>query len=164
MFRHRYRQMLTFPAVAVWCCGTLLAAEVELPSSLKACAALKRNSERLGCYDRAIEQLSADTPDQTVAAEVSAESMFGMNAETTPAGRSAITRTEIAEIRSPVRTIRMPGGATVIELENGQVWRQERSTNLSLKVGDAVTISRAALGAFKLSAPNGRFVRVSRIK
>lgn len=53
----------------------------------------------------------------------------------------------------------------MVTLDNGQTWRElAKSTYVPLKVGDEVTISRAALGSFMMSVPNGRPLRVRRVK
>jgi ABC-type enterochelin transport system ATPase subunit len=58
-----------------------------------------------------------------------------------------------------------PHGERVIALENGQVWMQKSLENvIRIKVGDQVTIRRAALGSFMLSPPSGQSIRVTRVK
>jgi hypothetical protein len=57
-----------------------------------------------------------------------------------------------------------PGGALVIELDNGQRWQQLGSADMELEVGDPVTISRAMLGSFWLAPPSGRGSKVSRLR
>jgi len=71
---------------------------------------------------------------------------------------------EIKSVQATVTaTHHGPGGALVIELDNGQRWKQLGSADMGLKVGDSVTISRALLGSFWLAPPNGRGSKVSRL-
>jgi hypothetical protein len=55
-------------------------------------------------------------------------------------------------------------GAVIIDLDNGQRWRQNGSADMGLETGDTVTISRAMLGSFWLAPPNGRGSKVSRLQ
>jgi len=58
-----------------------------------------------------------------------------------------------------------PAGGVVVDLDNGQRWRQTTfDQDLMLKVGDAVHIRRATLGSFILGAPSGRFAHVARVR
>jgi hypothetical protein len=52
-----------------------------------------------------------------------------------------------------------------VKLDNGQTWREQTgSSYTTLKVGDEVTINRAALGSFMMSTTKGRPLRVRRLK
>jgi hypothetical protein len=53
----------------------------------------------------------------------------------------------------------------VVTLADGQVWAQlDPDTRAKLKVGDTVTIRRAALGSYLLVTPSGMATRVKRLK
>jgi hypothetical protein len=53
----------------------------------------------------------------------------------------------------------------ILELDNGQVWRQQDSdVRLLVSQGETVTITRASLGTFRLIDKSGRFARFKRIK
>jgi hypothetical protein len=55
-------------------------------------------------------------------------------------------------------------GRTVVTLDNDQVWRQlSPDTDLFLKLGDSVTISRAFLGSYWLATPTKRGSKVTRV-
>lgn len=55
-------------------------------------------------------------------------------------------------------------GALVIDLDNGQQWRQTSgSSSPLLEVGHEVTITRAALNSFRMSTPSGRALKVKRV-
>jgi hypothetical protein len=135
-----------------------------LPASLEACAALLRDAERLACYDQAVEALKsgkADTP-------VSAENMFGASGEIaagSPDSRS-VKREELKQISGIVTSLRRTNdGMILIELDNGQVWRQQDSdTRMMVATGDRVTIVRASMGTFRIADKTGRFARFKRVR
>jgi hypothetical protein len=132
----------------------------ELPAPLLRCTELARDAERLQCYDRVIELLSSGQSDK--AAAIRTEEFFGIGSDraATASGRSD---TEQESLQAVVRAVTTdPTGAQLIELDNGQVWRQMDARRVALDEGDPVRIARAALGTFRLIAPNGRFMRVAR--
>jgi hypothetical protein len=56
-------------------------------------------------------------------------------------------------------------GRTILTLDNNQVWRQLSSdTDLFLKLGDTVTISRAFLGSYWVDTPTKRGCKVTRVR
>ncbi len=56
-------------------------------------------------------------------------------------------------------------GRTVVSLDNDQVWRQlSADTDLFLKLGDNVTVSRAFLGSYWLATPTKRGCKVTRVR
>jgi hypothetical protein len=141
-------------------------ANAALDPLLQACAGLGNDFERLACYDKAVAQLSGAALMDTAAKTATPESMFGMGAAVagTPAPQLP-AREELPSIKAAIAQLHAAAdGTQLIELDNGQVWRQESSKKLLLKTGDVVTISRAALGSFKLAAPDNRFARVKRVK
>lgn len=138
-----------------------------LPEALRTCSSIKRNSERLACYDRSVEQLSTSAPDSSVTFKPSPEAMFGTtSADARPAPSSTAERQELATLTARVSRLDRDGeGMYVIELDNGQSWRQLNGPKtLLLKEGDEVTISRGALNSFRLATRNGRAAKVRRIR
>ena len=126
---------------------------------LKTCVELHNDFERLACYDRAVEQLNEA---EGTLGTVSAEDVFGMIKGAEP---QAQPREQLQSITATVSKIRdAADGTRLIELENGQIWRQADSKQLRLESGESVTISRGALGSFKLATSRGRFIRVQRIQ
>jgi len=72
---------------------------------------------------------------------------------------------EVKSVKAAVTaTHHSPNGNLVIELDNGQSWRQVGTVDMGLEVGDSVTISRALLGSFWLAPPSGRGSKVSRLR
>jgi hypothetical protein len=59
-----------------------------------------------------------------------------------------------------------PTGEVVVTLGNGQVWEQSETvtTRARVKVGDAVTIRKAALGSYTMLTPTKAVVRVRRVR
>jgi hypothetical protein len=117
--------------------------------------------ERLACYDTAATQLAAGLDSQPTA-----EQMFGIPAQQNrPEASGAPARQELTSIEARVVRLRESrNGVLLIDLDNGQVWRQEDSVTLLLDVGDVVTISRGALKSFRLTTPTRRATRVKRIR
>jgi hypothetical protein len=78
------------------------------------------------------------------------------------AAESAVLRARIASTR------RGGQGTYLIALDNGQVWRHEEGSQAEyLKVGEAVTITRGAMGSYRLTLDAGssrNWVRVSRVR
>ena len=56
-----------------------------------------------------------------------------------------------------------PNGRTFIVLDSGQTWTIEENDGW-LSKGDAVTIKRAAMGAFKLTTPANHTYYVRRVQ
>ena len=144
---------------------TLAAAAEPLPAHIEACAALRRDSERLACYDKAVALIKAgDEGGQAP----SAENMFGANSEiTAPDNRlPAVKREELKQISGSVTSLRRgDDGMIQLTLDNGQIWRQQDSdVRLAVATGDQVTIVRGAMGTFRLTDKTGRFARFKRVR
>jgi hypothetical protein len=95
---------------------------------------------------------------------MSAEERFGLNG-TQLAQKSGPPPAELGSLNAHVvRVTAQPAGGVVLDLDNGQRWRQTSlDQDLMLKPGDPVHIRRGTLGSFMLGAPNGRYARVSRL-
>jgi hypothetical protein len=134
-----------------------------LPEPLRACLTIKRDSERLACYDRAVAGIESGTP---TASESSPENMFGAHTAMTPNEKAAQDREELQQIRGQVVSVgRSETGQLEVALDNNQVWRQQESeTTLVIETGDSVTISRASLGTFRITDKRGRSARFRRVR
>ncbi len=135
-----------------------------IPSQLEPCISIRRDAERLACFDKAITamQTGADAPAPTP------ENMFGVT-ESRPgaADRAAAEkREELRQIKGSVTSLRhTEDGMIVLELDNGQMWRQQDSAvKLNIGTGDTVTITRAAMGTFRIADSSGRFARFKRVR
>jgi hypothetical protein len=137
----------------------------SLPTLLQPCVSLQRDVERLACYDKAVANILMG---ETSAEPVSAENMFGAHADIprSEAERREVKREELKQISGKVTSLRhTDDGMIVLELDNGQVWRQQDSdVRLVVGTGDTVTIVRASLGTFKLTDKTGRFARFRRVR
>jgi hypothetical protein len=145
--------------------GIAHAAADTLPPALRACATVKKNSERLACYDQMIEHLSSDPASAQGAPARTAEASFGAS---TPHGEQpvrTIEREELTSVSAHVTALsRDAAGALLINLDNGQQWLQTSGTSSPLlEIGHEVTITRAALNSFRLSTPSGRVLKVKRV-
>lgn len=149
-------------AGSFWACHALSAEPV--PAAIEACSSLLRDSERLACYDNAVASLKSGQS----ATGASAENMFGATSETSraAAGLKDVKREELKQISGMVTSLRRTdGGMIILELDNGQVWRQQDSdVRLMVSQGDTVTIVRASMGTFRIADKSGRFARFKRLR
>jgi len=150
------------------CLPLAAAAEHDaLTTAVKACGAIRKNSERLACYDARVYPVASGAA--TAAAPMpTPEEVFGAETSATPAPAKEDTSTpppeELSKITARVTAMTtLPRGELQIELDNGQVWRQVEEHELLLRIGDSVTISRAALGTFRLKTASGRVSKVDRV-
>jgi len=152
-------------ACAAWTLSAS-AADVAVPEALKACATIRRDSERLACYDHAISDLNSG---KAATPQASAENMFGATtaiAAPPPSEAPEAKRDEIKQITAQVVSLkRVEDGGLVLTLDNDQVWRQQDSdSRLFVETGDSVTISRASLGTFRITDTRGRSARFKRVR
>jgi hypothetical protein len=140
-----------------------MSARADVDPAIKSCSVLRKDLERLACYDRTVAQLSGDA---SATQPLTAQDMFGMETRVAATGETqAPVREEIRSIEAKIKLLRQAAdGRPIIELDNGQIWKQEDSKNLLLEIGDPVTISRAAMSSFKLAVPGKRFARVRRLE
>jgi hypothetical protein len=149
--------------------GAMLLSEAalaaELSPQMEACAKLRRDAERLLCYDRAVGEMKAGAGG---VAAPSAENMFGANSEVleTNSRLPDIKREELKQISGIVTSLRRSDdGMIQLALENGQVWRQQDAdVRLMVEKGDTITIVRAAMGTFRITDKSGRFARFKRVR
>ncbi len=136
-----------------------------LPEPLRACVKIKRDSERLACYDRVAASIDAGTDS---AAASSPENMFGAHTALAPKPQDPpeSQREELQQITGKVVSVgQSQGGLMELALDNDQVWRQQDDgTTLIIQTGDSVTISRASLGTFRITDKRGRSGRFKRVR
>ena len=161
---------MAFVATALLVAASPAAAQTQpsTPESLSnvyACSDVQPDAERLRCYDEAVGHLrQAQTTGQVVAvdaeqARVVEQEAFGFNlpplARLLPGLRDGGDPVENVQ----ARVVRIRGardGIAIFEMENGQIWVQvEPQPSRNVRVGDVVTIERAALGSFRLISPRG---------
>jgi hypothetical protein len=164
----------------------------DMLDSMRSCVAEADDLRRLSCFDRAMTELTSESPtgaprtesnvalsrDDRVEAmaptpapstmQRSPEDDFGRNEamerklEEASGGKSQ----EITQVSLTVSDVsRRPRGELLISLDNGQIWVETKASSyFPLEAGDTVTIKRRSLGSFSLIGPTGRFTRVKRVK
>jgi hypothetical protein len=147
--------------------SSLALAQGAVPPEFVTCSRIQKNGERLACYDRALAYLSQPSEQQTSAP--TAATTFGLQASVPQPPAAAAKDAggeDVSSITARVTEVTTDReGKRLVTLDNGQAWREvSKSSFVSLKAGDEVTISRAALGSFVMSVPNGRPLRVRRVK
>ena len=145
--------------------STAAAAGESVPEQFATCASLRRDAERLACYDKAMALLKAGEAGAQEAP--SAENMFGANSETLSAKGNlpAVKREELRQISGSVTSLRrIDDGMIQVELDNGQVWRMTESEGVFdfPNRGDTVTIRRGVIGGYRLDWGTNVGVRVAR--
>ena len=152
-------------ALAAALASSTLAIAADLPPQLETCAALRRDAERLLCYDKVIAQIKSGVEG---APAPSAENMFGAGGGIAPAKSEAPEpqREELRQITAAVTSARRADdGALVLHLDNGQAWRQQDvEVTLVVNDGDTVTVQRAAFGTFRITDKRGRSARFKRVR
>ena len=87
-----------------------------------------------------------------------------------PTARPKPSAEDEAALLSSITALRQVARATyAISLANGQIWRQEEASDISLffRVGDNVRIEKGSLGSYRLSTDKTgakNWVRVSRLQ
>lgn len=160
--------------------NTTVAREAPDPASpkeyreLMACRAINDGPARLSCFDRHSAELDAATQSrQVVIADREAvksvrRGLFGFTA---PVGRllgfGSSDEEEIKQIESKVVRVGHTGdGGWRLGLEDGSTWEQNdtRGFVLSPKAGNAVKITRGALGSFFVAVQGQRAVKMRRVQ
>jgi len=165
-----------------------VAVDAACVDDVQRCAKLTDDRARLECYDEVARRL-AGTNAQPLA-DASAAASGTATTANRPSSPSHVTAPPPAKpgadfglseaakqardpekakqdsISAEVATIaRRLTGEMVVTLADGQVWAQlDPDTRAKLKVGDTVTIRRAALGSYLLVTPSGMATRVKRLK
>lgn len=152
--------------------GTLVAAAPPAMAQVepfRACAGVLDDSARLACYDKAVAALGAADAAaiearRVAAAEAAARAAaeaaareeqarrqtFG--AENVPAIRATQVDDRLPELRETITEVFSSGSGLVIELANGQVWRQSEAAVLPpIRAGDSVIIKRGVIGGYRMT-------------
>jgi len=148
---------LALCALAPVALATSGAAHAERPcpdpatvTALKRCRSLSDAAERLTCFDAFVADVTATE------ASPQRPQDFGLRAAQRPAVE------EPPAISAKVVGLgRGASGRPTVELDNGQLWELDAKDPL-LAAGDAVTITRGALGSFLLETPSKRTHRAWR--
>jgi hypothetical protein len=160
------KTLMTIALMGLLAGGDVCRAGEPLPEQLKPCVSLKRDAERLACYDRAVGLIQSGN---TASAAPSPENMFGASTSIEPArqGADAAGHDELKQISGHVTAMHWTteDKLVVLTLDNGQVWRQQDlDAHLTIDVGDSVTIARASLGTFRITDKRGHSARFKRVR
>jgi hypothetical protein len=138
-------------------------------TAILACTKIPEEAQRLACFDREAAVLSA-APTPAVPPKLTPEQKIGLTrdqVEAMQAPAGAPPEPQIKDFTAAIKSV--TGGAgnrQVFELDNGQVWRQSESKSFAAHPGDAVRISKAALGSFFMELQSNKHMatRVSRVR
>ncbi|GGE97959.1 hypothetical protein [Pseudoalteromonas gelatinilytica] len=173
------KQLIPFVALLT-ITGTAQANEVNL-QALQACTFVENDFNRLLCYDNVMagKSLSKPATKQQIEQPAASSAAPVAAAPVTAAASTQIVKTknedfglehkEVAKVNDDqisaiVKSVeKAPYGELIIELENGQQWRQVGSDRLKLKVNDTVIIERGIFNSFLLKIEGqNRMIRVKR--
>lgn len=178
--------MINYAAGLLFLAASATAAGAE---TLASCARIDAADARLACYDALAHRpadatgkpsvAAADKP--SVAAAPATATAAPAPATTTPVSAAAIAAQDpnnfglsLAQqhvgsagptsIKARIAAINPgPNGLTYLVLDSGQTWTVGENDGW-LSTGDAVTIKRAALGSFLLTAPSNHSYHVRRVQ
>src|SRR3569833_2678412 len=141
------RLYATFAALT--CFGSAWAAT---PSTTAILACMKEvdATQRLACFDREAAVLAGAHTAFVVLLLLSLVLLIGLSrakVDKLEAPPDAPPEPQIKDFIATIRNV-SGGGRRVFELDNGQVWRQSESKSFDVHAGDAVRISKGALGSF----------------
>lgn len=178
----------TFSAIALLLAMSAPVLAQDLPPEVLECAAIKKDSNRLACFDREIARhkpasagvasaqvppaqavppapVVATTPPKMATTK---EDEFGVSGQLARKRKEAQQETDapLAELQAAVVKVRSkPYGEQVFELDNGQVWEEsEKKYALIIKAGQRVRITQGAMGSYFLVADSGATTRVRRVR
>jgi len=145
------RSMNAMIGVAMALCLLASAARAaEMPASIARCKAITDDTARLACYDAATGRSDAGY----ITASSAGAAAAAANAGAAQPGTAVAAATKPANsFESRIRTAtRLPAGTWVVALDDGTSWIQADSSQewMVFKAGDAVVVSRGAMGAWYL--------------
>jgi hypothetical protein len=163
--------------VPLFCSGVALAAEPERPAPVKRlvdCRGIADSAARLSCYDREVASFDAAAARQELVVvdkeqvKKTRRSLFGLSIPNLGLFDNDDAKTEqIKQIDGKLRrAAQNAAGKWVLTLEDGAVWAQTDSRNLSIepRPGDPVKIRRAALGSYLANIRGHVGIRVDRLR
>ena len=143
-----------------------------LVRSLIACRDIADDADRLRCFDQTTQTIAAAIQSNSVVvvdrAQVEKARREDFGARRPARGLPAPTGVDAGQLSSIDGTVaRASQGSDgwIVTLKDGSVWRQTDDTPLGLppRAGDKVTVTRAALGTFKLKVGRQPAMRVRRV-
>jgi hypothetical protein len=163
-------------AIAAFWAATGVTADCMVPASLRACAALTNDGQRHACYDREMAKLASEPAVAAVPVPATAAAPSSTQSVPTPEQRFGLSSSRaqasesepLQELEAKVASVREISDGrkdrALIELDNGQVWRQiDTDVTVRLRQGDPVVIKHNVFGSYWLSG-NERSWRVRRVR
>ncbi|MCB1674680.1 MAG: hypothetical protein KDI01_00205 [Halioglobus sp.] len=163
----RHIRLLLLPLVLAWV-GEASATTTE--DRLRACAAIDAPQRRLQCYDSVVTTLAGPGPAQggSTATPPSAPTTTdqGANPEAAFGKEHWEGERETASIAARVSAVsRDAYGKLVVALDNGQVWRQNKTEKVHIAVDDRIVIERGMLSSFFFQVNEGnRKIKFTRVQ
>lgn len=144
------------------------------PTLTQSAAAESTTTQSAATQSTAVQQAAAPTPSAPTpsastpsTATLTPTEMFGREESASrDLVKEVIGSTQLDFIEAEVTLVQhTPYGELIVELDNGQLWRQIDSRSLRLKPGERVRISAASIGSFLLEKVTGSTsIRVRRQK
>ena len=180
------RKLLSFTSLFAF--GISTAFGQGVPQGIVDCAAQKKDSARLVCFDREVAKLTMPAPSVAptqvtpapavpsapVVATKQQRDTSAKEDEFGVSGNLARKRSEskkpadaaLQELHAAVTSVKSKAyGELVMELDNGQVWEQpEKKLTFIIKAGEDVVIRQHKLGSFFLTSDSGAVTRVRRVR
>jgi len=119
---------------------------------IQKCKDISVDEKRLACYDNLFKAKEIVETDK-------AKEEFGLEHKDQDNSRQQDLVANVAALKAD------PYGKLKITLDNGQVWKQQGSKKMRLKVGDSVQISRGFFNSFNLRIlDKSQVFKVKRLK
>jgi len=141
--------------------------------NLAGCGKIADRAAQLDCYRRAADALVRAEADGAIVvvdredARTVRRQSFGLSLPSLALFDKGAPEAELNSVAGQVRSARQDNtGRWVLKLDSGATWAQVESTPIRKdpKAGTPVTISRAALGSYKMKIGDQQGVRVKRVE
>jgi len=140
-------------------------AEDNLKPELLSCSKLGDDLERLSCFDRVAQLALSPAPSKNAPLATTPPQMFGLRPQSASTVSPEIQQRSALKFISAHVTLLQEGQLRLLmELDNGQKWKQLGTEDLLLRVGDHVKISRGAFDSFILMTDGNRITHVKRVE